>query len=155
MTMKKIIYAFTLLFITSTFVSCSDDDDNKNSDIIVHNATGTLTLKINGETRTFGTLKVIEERYDGYTDLVVQGKQIDDTSKNIMVSLGKEKLGSDSIYFVQYVNNGTHYQMGSTEITGDITESNDTKIIGTFSGMLSTINMDNLSLTEGTLNISY
>ena len=155
MTVKKIIYALTLLVFTATFVSCSDDDDNQNSNIIVHNAIGTLTLKINGEARTFGTLKVIEERYVGYTDLVVQGTQIDDTSKNIMVALGKEKLGSDSIYFVQYVNNGTHYQMGSVEVNGDITESNATKIIGTFSGMLSTINMDNLSLTEGTLNISY
>lgn len=154
MIMKKILYTFTLLFLTYSFTSCSDDsDDNQNS--ITHNATGTLTLKLNGESRTFGTLSVREERYDGYTDLIVQGTQTGDATKSITIALGKNKLGSDSVYFVQYINNGTHYQMGSATLTADITESNDSKIIGTFSGNLTTINMDGLMLTEGVLNISY
>jgi len=152
--MKKIFYAFSLLFALATFTSCSDDNDS-NNDRIVHDATGNLTLKINGDTRTFGSLKVIEERYSGYTDLVVKGTQVDDVTKSITVSLGKDKLGSDSIYFVQYINNGTHYQMGSVEVNGDITESNNSRIIGTFSGVLSTINMDNLILTDGILDITY
>jgi hypothetical protein len=45
--------------------------------------------------------------------------------------------------------------MGSATVTADITESNDSKIIGTFSGNLTTINRDGLMLTEGVLNISY
>lgn len=151
--MKKIFYAFTLLFIASAFIACSDDDDNiKNK---IHNATGTLSVKINDELRTFGSLTVTEEKYQNYTDLVLQGTQTNDNTKNIRISLGKNKLGSDSVYFVQYINNGTHYQMGSAAITADITESNDSKIIGTFSGNLTTINMDGLMLTEGVLNISY
>lgn len=153
--MKKIIYAFTLLFTVSLFTSCSDDNDDGGNNPIVHNATGTLTLKINGEARTFGSLNVTEERYQNYTDLVLRGTQTDDNTKNIRIALGKNKLGSDSVYFIQYINNGTHYQMGSTDITADITESNDSKIIGTFSGTLTTINMDGLDVTEGEMNISY
>ena len=88
--MKKILYTFTLLFLTFSFTSCSDDsDDNQNS--ITHNATGTLTLKLNGESRTFGTLSVREERYDGYTDLIVQGTQTDDATKSIAIALGNNK----------------------------------------------------------------
>ncbi len=105
--MKKIFYAFTLLFIASAFIACSDDDDNiKNK---IHNATGTLSVKINDELRTFGSLTVTEEKYQNYTDLVLQGTQTNDNTKNIRISLGKNKLGSDSVYFVQYINNGTHY----------------------------------------------
>jgi hypothetical protein len=153
--MKKIIYAFSLLLISSTFLSCSDDDDNINNNNLVRNATGVLTLKINDEFRSFGSLNVTEEKYENYSDLVIKGTQTDDNTKTIRIALGKNKLGSDSVYFVQYINNGTHYQMGSIDITADITESNDTKVIGTFSGIVTRHTSDALTITEGIINILY
>jgi hypothetical protein len=153
--MKKIIYAFSFLLITTTFLSCSDDDDKIGKNTVVHNASGTLTLKINDEFRTFGSLNVTEEKYQNYSDLIIKGIQTDDNTKNIRVALGKNKLGSESVFFVQYINNGTHYQMGSIDITADITESNDSKIIGTFSGIVTRHNSDALTITEGIINVSY
>jgi hypothetical protein len=153
--MKKIIYAFVLLFVSTTFISCSDENDTIDKRKNVRNASGTVTLKINDEFREFGSLTVTEEIYNNYSDLVIRGTQLNDETKNIRVALGKNNLGSNSVYFVQYINNGTYFQMGSADTTSDIIESNDTTVIGTFSGTLTTINMDSLVLTEGTINLTY
>lgn len=153
--MKKIIYAFVILFISTTFISCSDDNDTIDNKNIVRNATGTVTLKINDEFREFGSLTVTKEIYNGYSDLVIRGTQLNDQTKSIRIALGKNKLGSDSVYFVQYINNGTHYQMGSADITADITESNASAVIGTFSGIVKRQNLDALTITEGIVNILY
>jgi hypothetical protein len=153
--MKKIIYAFVILFISTTFISCSDDNDTIDNKNIVRNATGTVTLKINDEFREFGSLTVTKEIYNGYSDLVIRGTQLNDQTKSIRIALGKNKLGSDSVYFVQYINNGTHYQMGSADITADIIESNASAVIGTFSGIVKRQNLDALTITEGIVNILY
>jgi hypothetical protein len=152
--MKKILTTIFLVVITATFLSCSkDDDDDQNS--IEHPATGTLSLKINDVQHNFGTLKVFEERYADYTDLIVKGTDVLDPTKTVSISLGKNLLGAGSVYFVQYTNNGTFYQNTGNNMNTDITESNDSKIMGTFAGTVTTINMDNLEITEGVLNISY
>jgi len=153
--MKKIIPFLCLFLLSTLFISCSKDDDDINTNIIEHSASGTLTFKINNEEHAYSSLKVIEKRYADYTDLIVKGTHTNDTTKTISISLAKDDLGSQSIYYIQYVNNETFYQMTINDMTTDITESNASKITGTFSGQLSTINMDTLLVSEGLLNISY
>jgi hypothetical protein len=112
-----------------------------------------LTARINGVERTFNTIEVTEEVYDEYTDYIIDAVQSDDVTKSITISLGKGSLGTDSIYFIQYYDGTTFYQLSSPQITSNVTESSDSKIKATFSGILNDGGSGNVNIANGVIDL--
>lgn len=143
--MKKIVSIITFVAVAFSYSSCSSDSDTKTSDV---------SAKINGAAKTFKNATVEEEVYDEYTDFIVDAIQSDDATKTLSISLGKEEIGSDSVYFVQYFDGENFYQT-STGVTANITESSNTKIKGTFSGVLTSEGGTTVTITNGVINVSH
>jgi hypothetical protein len=144
--MKKLFTLLTLLSFTIIFNSCSSDDDESVE----------LSAKINGVTKKFTNVTVTEEAFDGYSDYVIKAKQADNALATIEISLGKELLGTESIYFVQYYNGENYFQLSSPDIVSNVTESSGAKIKGSFSGILLNDNgMGSVAVSEGIIDVKH
>lgn len=143
--MKKLFCILTIVAVAFSYSSCSSDSDTKTSD---------MSAKINGAAKTFKNATVEEMPFDGYTDFIVNAIQSDDATKTLRISLGKEEVGTDSVYFVQYFDGENYYQT-SSGITANITESSNTKIKGTFSGILTSEGGTTVTITNGVINVSH
>ena len=142
--MKNLFTILTIVAFGLSFTACSSDSDGKKSG---------LTARINGVERTFNTIEVTEEDFGEYTDYIIDAVQSDDVTKSITISLGKGSLGTDSIYFIQYYDGTTFYQLSSPQITSNVTESSDSKIKATFSGILNDGGSGNVNIANGVIDL--
>ena len=142
--MRKLLTLLTLIVVAIGISSCSSDDKPD---------TG-LSAKIDGVSKKFINVTVTEEEYDEYSDYIVTAIQSDDPAKSIQISLGKDLIGTESIYFVQYFDGENYYQLSSPDIVSNVTESSNTKVKATFSGILvSDVGMGNVAVTHGTIDV--
>ena len=114
-----------------------------------------MSAKINGAEKKFKNAIVTEEVYDEYTDFIVTAAQTDDATKVLSISLGKDSTGSDSVYFIQYTDGENFYQASEGSITTNITESSNTKIKGTFSGIITSESAATVTITNGVINVNH
>lgn len=142
--MRKFLTLLTLIVVAVGISSCSSDDKPD---------TG-LSAKIDGVSKKFINVTVTEEEYDEYSDYIVTAIQSDDPSKSIQISLGKDFIGTESIYYIQYFDGENYYQLSSPDIVSNVTESSNTKVKATFSGILvSDVGMGNVAVTDGTIDV--
>lgn len=145
--MKKIFPLFILILSTCVTVSCSKDDDKT--------STESISVKINGFSKSFNNVSVTEEPHDGYSDFFVESNQTDDDSKQLNLRLAKD-TGSDLIYFIQYYDGEKFYTNASgDDVYSVINEGSDTSIKGTFSANLVSADGSIIEISEGNLNISH
>ncbi len=142
--MKNFFTILTFVAFAFSITACSSDGDSKKSG---------LTARINGVDRTFNMIEVTEEVYEEYTDYIIDAVQSDDPTKTLTISLGKESLGTDSIYFIQYYDGTTFYQLSSPQITSNVTESSASKIKATFSGILNDGGSGNVNIANGVIDL--
>ena len=128
--MKNFFTILTFVAFAFSITACSSDGDSKKSG---------LTARINGVERTFNMIEVTEEDYGEYSDYIIEAVQSDDATKTLTIKLGKESLGTDSIYYIQYLDGTTFYQVSNPQITSNVTESSASKIKATFSGILTMV----------------
>lgn len=144
--MKTKLSSLILLFLLSLTVSCSKSDG--------YDSSRALSVKINGVTKYFNNIVVTQEVYPDYVDYIVTAKQTDDQSKLLVINLEKGALGSDAIYYIQYYDGTEYFDAVPTNLTTNITENTDLKIIGTFSGTLDNGGSTVVQFTQGTININ-
>lgn len=142
--MKNFFKILTFVAFAFSITACSSDGDSKKSG---------LTARINGVDRTFNMIEVTEEVYEEYTDYIIDAVQSDDPTKTLTISLGKESLGTDSIYFIQYYDGTTFYQLSSPQITSNVTESSASRIKATFSGILNDGGSGNVNIANGVIDL--
>ena len=131
--------------------SCSSSDSGSSS------PGGTVTVKINGVSKTFTTTVVDVEVYedgtpDEYTELTVTATIGTSTTEIITFVMEKGGLGSDAIYEFYYIKDGAFCPGNlATNVT---TNNTGKKLIGSFSGAVSDGTTD-YTFTEGTFNVQY
>lgn len=146
--MKNILYfTLTALFFCS-LISCNKDDDTENIESYI-------TVTINGKPYTFNTIKVMvyEEETFIYRDFYAT---IDNNPNRIIsFSLNDYPETIDGRFF--YTLNDNHYTYGSSGsfLNSTLSTHNATKIIGNFSGKLSSLNNESVTLEDGVINIIY
>jgi hypothetical protein len=142
--MKNFFTILTFVAFALSFTACSSDGDSKKSG---------LTARINGVDRTFTNIEVTEEDYGEYSDYIIEAVQSDDATKTLTIKLGKESLGTDSIYYIQYLDGTTFYQVSNPQITSNVTESSASKIKATFSGILNDGGSGNVNIANGVIDL--
>ena len=159
--MKKFILFVSAVVLTVTLNSCSKSDSGSSS------PRGTVTMKINGTSKTFNTVVVNQHVYnagttDEYTELTATGIVGTDATEYVTFITDKGVLGADAIYSFEYYKNGQiYYSSGGGSFAANVTTNNTSKkLIGSFSGILNgndstTGNPITVSLTNGTFNVQY
>jgi hypothetical protein len=144
--MGKFLTVLTLMTLAIAFTSCSSDDKESIE----------LSAKINGVTKKFKNIVVNEVEYVGYSDYVINAVQSDNAAATLQIKLGKEVLGTESIYYIQYYNGENYFSLSSPEINSNITESSGAKIKGNFSAVLLNNNgMGSVNITEGMIDVKH
>ena len=158
--MKKLFLFVSAIALTVSLNSCSKSDSSSS-------VGGTITMKINGTSKTFNTVVVDEHVYyagttDEYTELTATGIVGTDATEYVTFTTDKGVLGSDAIYSFEYYKNGqTYYSYGGGGFAANVTTNNTSKkLIGSFSGILNgndstTGDPITVSLTNGTFNVQY
>jgi hypothetical protein len=144
--MKNITTLLIVFILLHSLISCSSDDDK---------STTGISAKINGASKTFINTTVTEQVYEDYSDFVVLANQSDDASKSLSISLGKNSTGPNSVFFIQYRDGDMFYQASGNAVSTNITESTDTKIKGTFSGVLTNGTETTVTITNGIVDINH
>lgn len=158
--MKKLFFFTCLSVLALSFNSCSKDDgpssNNNNDDLNI----GTVSFKVNGNQRTYDAI-IIDEQISGAESVVIYKitafvKGI--YSQRIYFEVSKEYTGNDGINYLEYINTDNSYVSGNS-LRSAITENNQNKLKGTFSGQISAWNDDtNVIMTaqinEGSFDIN-
>lgn len=144
--MKKLLFiASCLLF--ATLSSCSSDDNKSDVNYIY--------AKFNGVQQKFNIISVDIIDYEGYSDIEVSGTMNSDNSKRIEIKSEYGVTGSNIIWGLYYVLNGTYYSIDSENFISSVTENSSGKYKGTFSGSIVDDEGVVIELTEGDFNILY
>lgn len=153
--MKK-IFLFLVFVSLGILSSCSSDDGGGSGG--GSGSGNKINMKINGTQKSFTSVDVesIYNPVDDYTDLEVTATISGSTPIILEMSLEKDNTDAGSVYWFQYIENGTYYQP-SDSFTISITQNSDNKLIGSFSGTLTDSGdpMNTIAVTEGTFNIKY
>lgn len=162
--MKKLFLFLSLATLSVGLNSCSKDDSSDSN----NNATpSAVQVTINGTSKTFNTIVVDQDNYtlegQTYTDLNVTASINNSATEMITFSIQKGDVGADAIYNFEYVKDGKTYNSYNSEgfSFSTITQTNsNNKIVGTFSGGLSSWNnetgvYDVATTSAGTFNITY
>ena len=118
--------------------SCSDNDD----DLPSTSQTNSVSAKIDGENVTFANFVVTKQDYTDedtgfqWTDIRVLGYNTNDPLSVIEFIVEKGLLGAESIWRFNITINGFTYTQNNSAFTTLVTESTDSKLKGTFSGIL-------------------
>ncbi len=156
--MKKLFLYFLTVSLLVVNSSCSDDDSTNS----VNNPTEILSMKVNGVQKSFNTFNV-EDNSNGTLNWVsVQGAQSGNASEVVNFQIdGDGAVGEGAFTSFDYnVGNKTYanaYETG--EFTMNVVINSDSRIKGTFSGLLNYYNMntqqfETVSVTEGSFDIS-
>jgi hypothetical protein len=114
----KRLFLFLLFAVTATFCSCTADDDV--------NMTNTVTMKINGVSRTFEPL--------GYETVLLQGGQY----RLIISMYANDGLSEESAELVTTYGDTGHNALQEFHITLNPAGYNDNAVQGTFSSHINT-----------------
>ena len=145
--MKKIILFVALAILGIAFNACSSDDSGSST-----NVGGSITVKIDNVSTTFDNINVTE-RDTTDNDVELRIIATNDSSESITFFTYKQSLGSDKLdYF--YYNSTEESFYGSSGFSSHVITNNDGKLIGTFSGTVTT-GEEEKTLTDGTFNITY
>lgn len=158
--MKK-LFLFVTAIGAVTFLNSCSSDDNGSSDSS-GNPGGTISVKINGESKTFNNVVVDKEDfvYDGVTTTYVTATGTIGNSTNELISFEVEmgEVGSQTSFFLKYYNGTTHYEL-SPQINSVVQTNSNNKLKGNFSGTLDAYNgsgeMVSVNLTDGSYDITH
>jgi hypothetical protein len=141
--MKKL---FLFLAAAALTVSCSSDDDNGGG-------SSSLTFKANGVQKTMENVIVDEEAEGPDTYLYVTGT-VNGTEQIFNMETYQGELGSDSIWGIGFIDNGTAYTDNGINAVVEINSSSRLK--GTFSGtMYNWSTEQEITITEGKFDIAH
>lgn len=142
---KYLILTLFTLFLT---ISCTNSDG--------HDSSKELSVKIDGTTKYFKDITVVEDVYPDYTDYILSAKQKDDETKLLTIMMEKGATGTESIYYIQYFDSNEYYEATLANLTTNITENSESKLIGTFSASLEDENASStIQFTQGSFNINF
>ena len=150
--MKKLFLFVSAVALTVMLNSCSSDSGS--------GVGGTITMKINGISKTFNTVVVYENTFGEETELTVTGTETDATG-SVSFLLRKGDVGANVIYDFEYYDGLLYYDYSgfSTSVT---TNSAGNKLAGAFSGTLlgyydngGTMGTMSVALTNGTFSVQY
>lgn len=157
--MKK-LFLFTILSaLTISLASCSGDDDSgtvNNGD----QTGGTVSFKLNGVQKTFNSIQVTREPYDGTTWLTVTASENGNPTEFVVFAGPEGQTGAAQLQWSYTVNNATYSQAGMNNdmyfINTIIETNSNNKIKGSFTGSLTNYDFSShLTFTDGTINITY
>lgn len=152
--MKKLFLFVSIVVLTTCLNSCSSSDDSTASTI------SSITLKIDGVSKTFNTIVVNQNEYnsgtaDEYTELLIRTSETT-PSEYLRLLIVKGYLGENVPCSFAYINNDSEYANYNGLFFVNTTVNGNNKIKGTFSGMLQTDFSDSgISITEGIFDIQY
>lgn len=149
--MKKIILFVALATLGIAFNACSSDDSESSSKV-----EGRITVKIDNVSTTFDNINIIaKDTTDNEVEFRIIATKGNDLSESIRFTTYKEATGADRIsYFYYNTNDKDFYVYNSNDFSTHIITNNDGKLIGTFSGTV-TSGGEEKTLTDGTFNITY
>lgn len=130
--------------------SCSKDD---NSD-----PTGnSVTMKVGGVEKTFNTVVVNQIPYEDYIDLIITASNNGSTTEFVTFGISKDDIGAGHSWGFEYTLNGMLYSEGEavSTVSSNATTNSDNKLIGTFSGTVTSSENVSLDLTQGSFDITY
>jgi len=143
--MKKIILFVALATFSMAFNACSSDDSDSSK------KAGSITLTIDGTTKTFNTVVITD--YSEMGQVRVTASIGDDTTEIIEFTAYKEQLGAHAVFSFEYTINGIKYNGNSLVILTQV--NSDNKLKGSFSGTLSNSPNNIKNVTDGTFSINY
>jgi hypothetical protein len=145
--MKKIL----ILFTTVLFLSCSSDDST---------AVRKITFKANGVYKVFEDIEVqstVDYNWEvPFTRLNISAKPKDNSSQsfNVVVNRGGDFDGQ-SRNGAAYLNETVYYYNFENPIVLDISVNTTKRIKGTFEGVYTDNNGQDIQITNGTIDITY
>ena len=153
--MKKLILFVSAVVLTVSLNSCSKSDSSSS-------VGGKITFNIGSQTKTFNTVVVNEEVFNGgtaneYTKLTVLGTTGTSSTESVTLVLNKIDLGANAISYFEYYNGVDPFgDQNGTFHTNVTTNNSSKKLIGTFSGTINgPANGSPLGITNGSFNIQY
>lgn len=155
--MKKLILFVSVAVLTFSLNSCSSDSDSDSTSV-----GGKITFKIGSQTKTFNTVIVDEDVFNGgtvdeYTELTVVGTTGNSSAESVTFYLYKTDLGSDAIYYFEYFDGTDPFADQNGTFNTNVTVNNNSKKLkGTFSGTINgPANGSPLGITNGSFDIQY
>ncbi len=148
--MKKsyllILVTFWILFLSA----CSNDRDSGKP-------ISNLTMKVGGVVKNFNNITVKEVPYADYSDLIITARNNENPTEFVTFGLGKGDVGPSNSWGFEYTLNGVFYSedQGINGINSNITTNESNKLIGTFSGAVTSSENIILELSQGAFNITY
>ncbi|MET0758848.1 MAG: hypothetical protein ABWZ56_00395 [Flavobacterium sp.] len=148
--MKKIFLFMLVSLLTLSLNSCSKDNDSTP-------AGSSLTMKVGGVQKTFNTITVNEIPYDDYVDLIITASNNGSTSEFVTFGIGKGDMGAGHSWGFEYTLNDVVYTEGDVirTISSNATANSDNKLVGTFSGTVTSGDNATIELSQGSFDISY
>ena len=153
--MKKLFLFVSAVVLTVSLNSCSKSDSGSSIG-------GKITFNIGSQTKTFNTVVVNQEVFNGgtaseYTELTVIGTTGTSSTESVTISLYKTDVGANAIsYFEYYDGVDSFADQNGTFHTNVTTNNSSKKLIGTFSGTINgPANGSPIGITNGSFNVQY
>jgi hypothetical protein len=156
--MKK-LFLFTLISaLTFSLNSCSGDDDSAAA--VNTQPGGTLTMKIDGNLKTYNTVIVnVDDQTDGETLLTVTASQDGGSNETVRFNVYKGDVGSDVMFPISFVIGGAQHSL--YDFNQNVTVNSNNHLKGTFSGNITEWNNETQQvetqhvITEGSYDVTY
>jgi hypothetical protein len=148
--MKK-SYLFILVTFWMLFLSACSNDLDSGKPI------SNLTMKVGGVVKNFNNITVKEVPYADYSDLIVTARNNENPTEFVTFGLGKGDVGPSNSWGFEYTLNGVFYSedQGINGVNSNLTTNESNKLIGTFSGAVTSSENIILELSQGAFNITY
>jgi hypothetical protein len=157
--MKKLFLLLLTVSLSVTNFSCSGDD---NADAVNNTPANVLTMKVNGVQKSFNTFNVDDNSNGTVNWVSVQGSQNGSLSEEINFQIdGNGAVGQGAFTSFDYIAGDKTYAAAyeTGEFTMNVITNNNSRLRGTFSGVLKYYNIDTqqvetATVTEGTFDIT-
>ena len=153
--MKK-LFLFVTAITAMTFLNSCSSDDNADSNS-GGNLGGTISLKIDGVSKTFNNVIVNKNETENYTELLVTATMGNSTTEVISFGVEAGNVGTYATYDFRYAN-GTNTFSDSGQLNSVVQINSNNKLKGNFSGSMtnhSSSTQENVNFSEGSYDISY
>jgi len=161
--MKKLFLFTCLTALTLSFNSCSDDDSKATedpTDDTVYVDGGTVSVKVNGELKTYNTIAVEDDGDADFPRLYVTASQNGSSSEFVTFSIDKGNVGAGHVLGFSYTTDSTPNQQFEP-FSSNTLVNEDHVVKANFSGKLVTgqnplgngFTYD--EFTDGSINITY
>lgn len=155
--MRNILFIIPILFLF-TVSSCSDNDDDTPSTV----ESNTVSATIDGEVVEFSNLVITKQPYTDdetgfeWTDIKVLGYNTQNELNAVEFIAEEGLLGAESIWRFNITINGFTYVQNNSAFTTLVTESNENKLKGTFSGVLTEPNNgQTITVSNGIFDVDH